>query len=328
MRLLIFLFTLLLLHQPVFCQKMDYSIPKGYEKGIDKKDYRMIVDASVAVISQRYQIERVADGTIYLKAGQDMKAFNVHNLIAKCLLVKDKDHWEQVVQDHFEKMFSSIDEQKKINPADFQTVKQYLSLRIYGQDFIEQRGGSEKFVIRTDLEGAYTMLMLDLPGAFIPVDKPVFEGWQKTESEVFALAQSNVNQQPIDKVTKSFQVDNAEVEIIFLGNEDYAASYALDLIHNSPELVGQWGSVVAMPNKGLVNVCRISREKPIEFIKFIQLTQATVEQYYSQHPQPISDQYYWYYNGKFTRIQVTATAEGTINVLAPMGLSELMSVKK
>jgi hypothetical protein len=98
-------------------------------------------------------------------------------------------------------------------------------------------------------------------------------------------------------------------------------------MNNSPELVGEWGCAIAIPNKGLVDLCRISRDKPVDFVKFIQLTKAFIEKSYTGHPQPISNQYFWYYKGKFTRINVSTAPDGHINVLSPNGLTELMTAK-
>jgi hypothetical protein len=47
-----------------------------------------------------------------------------------------------------------------------------------------------------------------------------------------------------------------------------------------------------------------------------------------QHPQPISDQYCWDYQARFTRINVLTDADGNINVIAPMRLTERTSEKK
>jgi len=155
----------------------------------------------------------------------------------------------------------------------------------------------------------------------------MFNLWGKDSLEVFQAALANVNKQKIEKVTKTFKVDGADIELTLLGNEDYAGSYALDLMNNSPELVGEWGCAVAIPNKGLVDLCRISRDKPVDFVKFIQLTMPFIEKSYSEHPQPISNQYFWYYKGKFTRINVTTGPDGNINVLSPYGLTELITAK-
>ncbi|MDX2047730.1 MAG: hypothetical protein SFU87_13150 [Chitinophagaceae bacterium] len=310
-----------------FAQKINYNIPEGYEKSISKDDYKKIVDIAVPIVAKRYSINNVQDGTIFLKAGQEMKEFNLHNIIDKCVSVKDTSQWSKIIEGHFKNIFSYIDEQKNIDPENYDAIKKYLSLRIYPAEVITQRGGTSSLIVKTDIERTYTLLMLDLPGAFTPVQKEMFLLWKKDTSEVFKIAQDNVNRQQIKKVTRQFDIDGTNVEISFLGNEDYAASYALDLINNSPDLVGEWGSVIAMPNKGIVDICKISRNKPVDFVKFIQRLKARVEQSYREHEQPISDQFFWYYRGKFTRIRVITQRNGSINVISPFGLTELMTEK-
>ena len=54
---------------------------------------------------------------------------------------------------------------------------------------------------------------------------------------------------------------------------------------------------------------------------------ASIEQFYNQHPQPISTDFYWYYEGQFTRMNVLDN-QGEITVIAPIGLAELMTEKK
>ncbi len=308
-------------------QQIDYTIPEGYESRISQEDYKKIVDIAVSIINKRYTVESVKQGAIYLKKNGEISTLNLHNVITLCKTSNNKDEWKLLIEEHFSKLFSSIDEQKKINPADYESVRKYLSLRIYNLRAIRERGGEEALVLKTDLEGTGTVLMLDLPGAFVPVDKKMFLLWKRDSTEVFKVAQNNVNKQEIEKVTKLFPIDGNDIEISFIGNEDYAASYALDLMNNSPDMVGEWGTVVAIPNKGLVDLCKISRSKPLDFVKFIQSTKRLIEQAYIDHPQPISDQYFWYYKGQFTKISVLTNKDGTVSVISPFGLTELMTTK-
>lgn len=310
-----------------FAQKIHYDIPDGFEKDISKADYKKIVDISVQIVAERYTIDIVKDGTIHLNKGQDMQAFNLDNLILKCAAVADKSKWDDVIQQHFHSMFSTIDAQKEIDVENYETIKRYLSVRIYPSEFINERGGASSFIVRSDLEGTYTLLMLDLPNAFTPVQKQMFDAWKKDTAEVFKIAISNIGTQQIEKVTKTITYDKINIEISFLGNEDYAASYALDLLNNSPELVGEWGSVLAIPNKGLVNVCKISKQRPVDFVKFIQMTKPLIEKSYLEHQQPVSDQFFWYFKNKFTRIEVLVDDNGNINVISPAGLTALMTEK-
>lgn len=328
MRTLLFIVLTTITQLSASGQKISYNIPDGYESDITKEDYKKLVDISVPIVSKRYTIDKVKDGTIQLKGGQEMEALNLHNLIDKCVAVMDKSKWNLVIQEHFESLFSSIDEQKKIDPENYESVKKYLSLRMYPSQTVDQRGGVERLVARKDLDGTYTLLMLDLPGAFTSVQRAMFTVWKKDTAEVFKVAQDNINKQQVEKITQQFDIDGTQVEISFLGNENYAASYALDVQSNSPELVGEWGSVVAIPNRGLVNICKISKDKPVDFVKFIQRTKPLIEKSFSEHPQPISSEYFWYYKGKFTKITVLTEANGNINVISPFGLTELMTEKK
>jgi hypothetical protein len=328
MRYLACSFLLTLLFCTTQAQDISYDIPQRYKRDITAAEYKRIVDYAVPIVAKRYKIDQVSGGTIYLNKGQDLKEINLHNLLLKCVTVKDKSLWEKVITAHFDNIFTSIDEQKKIDPANFETISKYLSLRIYPVATVQERGGVTAVIARTDLEGTYTLLMLDLPGAFVPVQKKIFELWKKDTNDVFSIAQANVNKQVVEKVTSPFDAGGVTIEVSFLGNEDYAASYALDLLNNAPEMVGAWGSAICMPNKGLVNICKISKEKPVDFVKFIQRTKPQIEQSYQQHSQPISDEYFWYYKGKFTKIKVLTNADGTINVIAPAGLTALMTEKQ
>lgn len=322
---LILLLLFLSLTQSTLAQKISYDIPEGYEKVISKTEYKKIVDLVVPTISKRFSIDFVKDGAVHLKTGE---IFNLHNLIGKCVAVQDKSLWKEVIQEHFNNIFSSLDEQKNIDPNNFESVKKYLSLRIYPEKTVAMFGGVSNLIAKIDLEGTYTLLMLDLPGAFTAVQQKMFDLWKLDTTTVFKIAQDNINKHPVEKLTKMFEMDGSEIELSFIGEENYAASYALDLRNNSPELVGEWGSVVAMPNKGLVNICTINKNKPVDFVKFIQFTKSIVEQYYQEHDQRISTDYFWYYKGKFTKIRVTTDASGNISVLSPMRLTELMAEKE
>src|SRR5450432_1442550 len=125
MRILSLFFVVVTVNIALKAQSINYTIPAGYEKDISKEDYKKLVDIAVPVVSARYSIGFVKDGTIQLKKGQDLGAVNLHNLILKCVAEKDKSLWKEIIQGHFDNIFSSIDEQKKIDPANYETIKKY-----------------------------------------------------------------------------------------------------------------------------------------------------------------------------------------------------------
>lgn len=314
----LFLFTSLSLS----AQKIEYSFPEGYENEISKKDYKFLVKESVKAISKYYKIASVKEGEVELEEGQDFTILNLHNLILRCIEV-ERENWPALINEHFDGMYQSIESQKQLDVSKFETVSDYLSIRIYPESFVMQNGGADNMIVKTHLEGTLSLLMLDLPSAFTPVQKDVFKLWDKSMEEVFDIAQRNVNKQESVKATESFKVKNSTIEVHFLESEDYGASLGLDLENNAPEFLGEWGAVVAIPNKGIINVCKVSKENPVEFVLFIQKFQVVVEQFYQQHSQPVSTDFFWYYKGEFSKITVL-NVNGDLQVISPQGLTQLM----
>lgn len=311
---------------PLLAQEISYTIPEGYEDVITKEDYKFLVDESVKVISKHYSVSAVNDGGIELQEGEDYATFNLHNLILRLADI-EKQRWKEIVQAHFDGMYESMEQQKQMDPTKFETLVDHLSIRVYPKSFVEERGATESLVLQEKIEGTYSVLMLDLPSAFSAVQKQVFELWGKSTDEVFEKAQQNINQQEFTQASENFEVNGKAFEAHFIENEDYGASIALDLAYNAPELVGEWGSAIAIPNNGIINICKISKENPLDFVLFIQKFKPVVEQFHQQHPRPVSTDFFWYYKGKFTKINVIVR-DGGVEVISPLGLTELMTEKE
>jgi hypothetical protein len=320
---LLFLIFMVIAFDRADAQPVDYSVPQAYKKSIKKNEYKKIVDITLPLIAKRFDIENLREGVIYLKPSQELQVIDLGEVISKCSETTS-DKWEEVINGYFNGLFSAMDSKKNLDINRYETVRNFLSIRIYPKEMVDRRGGTENLVVRTDLEGTYTLLMLDLQSAFTPVQQSVFGSWNRDIDEVFKQAQANVNKKEMIKEVREFKAGKTRLEAIFIENEDYTASFALDLMNNSPEYVGEWGAVVAMPNKGIVNICKITKEKPLDFVPYIQLFKKPAAELYQNHLQPVSDQFYWFYKGRFTLINVTEDKNGNITVLPPIHLTELI----
>ena len=213
--------------------------------------------------------------------------------------------------------------QENPDPHSYESLKKFLSLRIYPKEFVDAHGGTAPLITRVDLENTYTVLVFDLPGGFTAVTNEMFDTWHKNIAEVFQSAQANVDSNQVARVSKTFALQDSTVEVNMLVEKNYAASYALDIAHNAPDLVGEWGCVVAMPFKGLVAVYKLNKGDRLDWTRFIRLTQPFIEKSYQEQAEPISNQYFWFYRGKFTRIN-TYVQEGIYHIAPPEGLSNLL----
>ena len=307
-------------------QKISYDVPEVYKNEISSQKYKAIVDQSILEVSKYEKVFSFENGFIKTESGFQA---GLDNLLYKCKNEDDNKNLNLIIKEHFDGLFSSMDFSKSLNLKNFDKIKEYLSLRIYPKEYFEQYIKPENSVYKIDLEGTYTILMLDLPTAFTNVQRSeMFNFWNKSENELFSLAQKNVNKHTVNKLTQEFDLGGVKIEISFIDDETYAASYALDLINNSKDFVGEFGSVVALPNKGIINICNITKKKPLDFVKFIQGTKSLVQKFHDDHPYPVSTDFFWYYNGKFKKIAVIQNNDGSVDVAAPQELSELLLKNK
>ena len=307
----------------MFAQEIDYTIPTGFEKQISQKEYNFILDKAIDVINQYAKVAAVDWGEIQLEAlnNNEQPIFYIDNVLKKCI-VEDKKSWKKIVKEHFENYFEGLKSHEKLDVHNFEAIRPYLSIRIYEEKFVKDYS-EDNWITKTDLPGTTSVLMLSMPTTFTTVTKDVFALWKKSKEEIFAIAQQNVNENQIFKHTEFFEFNGNDIEINILQNENIGSSFVLDLAHTAPEFIGELGSVVAVPNKGFVIMHKISREEPLEFMQFIQANVDFVHASFSQHPQPVSQEFFWYYKGKFTRIHVENGAN--FEILAPLELSQLIA---
>ncbi|MBD8082611.1 hypothetical protein [Chryseobacterium caseinilyticum] len=303
-------------------QKISYDIPELFKNEISDKKYKTIANLSVREVSKREKVVSLDDGIIKTESGFQA---GLDNLLSKSKNENDDKVLAAIVKEHFDGLFDSIDFSKSLDLKNYNKVEEYLSLRIYPEEYFEEYFKPENAVFRKDLEGTVTMLMLDLPTAFTNVQrKEMFDFWKKDEKELFAIAQQNINKQTVTKLTQEIDLGGSKIEISFIENETYAGSYGLDLLNNSKDFVGELGSVVAFPNKGIINICKITKEKPVDFVRFIQGTKGLIRKFHDEHPYPISSDFFWYYDGKFTKIMVIENPNGNIDVVSPHELTQLL----
>ncbi|MBT30883.1 MAG: hypothetical protein CMO01_14590 [Thalassobius sp.] len=308
---------------------IDYTLPENVKGVFKKKEYKFIIDQTINTISKRHKVVAVKNGAIVFNAEGDLANFNFYDLLYKCTDYGKKSEWETVIDDYVNSVLSSIEARNQIDLYNFETIKDRLAIRLYPEYTFARYDSLDQLIYRSDLEGVYSMLMLDLPETFSPIYKEMFEAWNVSEDDCFKIAQQNINKQDVHKEQYELETFTGDsIKMYFLANDDYAASYVLGLQNNSPELVGDWGSIVAIPNKGIVNLCPISKDNAFDFVPFIQRLIPVISQFHDQHPQPVSKDFYWYYKGEFTKVNLSQDEHGNTTVIAPYGLGELMTVQE
>lgn len=298
------------------------------EYNLTDSEYNQIVRLTMNEVANYFTIKEFKEGSIILEPDQEETVVSIHNVVVKCVNIANRTLWPEVVADHFEEAFIAHKNQKNLGEEDYESIKDKLSLRVYPAGFIHEHGDPSAFVTKTDLEGTYTVLMIDTPSAFMMVPNDDFLRWNKSTEEVFETAQRNVNKMPVETLREEVDFNGEPLTIFFIGNEDYAASHILDLAGNQPLMIGELGAIVTVPHKGLATVFRM--EKPYDgdeiFLNIARHIQSTIHFVQSEHAkpgQPVSDNFYWYFEGSFSKISVSFENEA-IMINPPKKLSDII----
>lgn len=309
-------------------QSVEYDIPETYNGKITKREYRQLVDAALTRIGQRYKVESVKGGAVKLAPGYEHASmFYLDNLVGLCLDETDRSAWPAVIDEYYGKLFGSMDAAAAIDMNNYATLREFLSIRIYNKELFNMSDSA--MVTREQLQGTRSTLMLDVLDAFRTVPRDAFDAWGIALDSVFSDAQRNVDRQPVEVVTENTEVQPGDsMEVTFVMNDDYGASYLLGLRKSHPEVFGAQGVVLAVPHKGVAILCKADKSEPLAHVQFIRAFHGAVQTEFKEHPQPVSDLFYWWYEGNFHPFSVRLDADGALHVVPPMRMNEAMGITR
>jgi len=295
------------------------TIPVQYTHLINQEDYTMILELSQDYLSQFGEISGLEDGVIlFIDSNLETNRFSLDNLVRKCS-GQDSNKWNETINEHFYNFFNNSE--SKYDFKDINQIKDILVIRIYPDGYFEAANFQDKIVYRVDFEDTKSTLVYDLPDKFQPAEQSHFEKWGISLESAFKIAQDNVNRMEID-ISKQNHKHGFEFFSFFSG--DYSASYLLDLAINASFSIGKFGSLVAIPTKGSAFVHPINHNDIALVIGDIH---DTVIKFYDEDPGPISVNYYWFFNNKYTKFPITRTEEGFRNYHLPLELDKLFKEK-
>jgi len=298
-----------------FAQKVDYSLPKTHQQFLKKKEYRQLLEYTLRQL-EGYDVVGVDKGEVSIKLGEYLHNFSMLPFIQQGATLNRQEQ-QTLIQDYISSLISSYHDQQLLTNADFSTVKKYLTLRLFPETAIDQ-DDRDRWIVRSEIEGIAVCVALDLPDGFASVERKQLLHWKISEAEIFQIAKENSRKRPYEVHQQSLE---GSAELIALGGGDYAANATFVLDEIIPEHIGQHGAVVAIPHQDMVLLQNLGEEEIADYQTFIRQLHGFVLDQYHQHAAPVSPYFYWYYQGKFTRIRLGKDPEGNLHIIPPSILS-------
>ncbi|MFD2938502.1 hypothetical protein [Flavobacterium notoginsengisoli] len=302
----------------IFKKKQEYELPQIYKGIISKDDYNIILDFSLLYHKeQNLLVSKIDEGEIVIEINNEIQHRYLDNLV-RVLSGNEKLKWKEIIFDHFNKL-------KYNNSAfeylykDFEYASQFLRVLIKGNNF-NLGDDISNYVHRIDFPDTNTFLVLEFEEQFHYILKDEILEWEKTENELFETALENIPQDEIEIKVYEFA---EKFKVFSFTSGDYSSSFMINLKNKADYVIGNFGSLVAIPTKGTALVYPIETNNILELIEVID---PTIEKFYNEDPGNITQNYYWFHNNKF-RLFSTGTDEDKKFIKLPEALSEMFANK-
>lgn len=263
-----------------------------------REEYTAFVEAIRRYFEGKKMGYTLHDGVVKVDSDEfDSDRLGLGNVSQVCKQRSNPKHYLEIVTEHFESMIRA----KLFNTefdsivTDYNKVKQYLGVRMYPMEYIQQIGMA--FVMGKPFAGdIYAMLVFDLPHSVQNVQPEQAAKWGRSFEELFETGIENIKRScPIAESRENFGEFHAW---FFSGEHFFVPNIALDL-HNRPDLVGAYGALVGMPHRHAAIVYPINS---LEVIKAINGMLPIVHGMNLEGPGSLSDNLFHYRNGEFEQL--------------------------
>ncbi len=209
----------------------------------------------------------------------------------------EPENYESLVASHFEAMLRSNKFQEAFEKIedDFEQVKQYLGVRLYGDQHIRHLG--KEHTVGKEFGGdLYAMLVFDLPDNITNVRPQHADKWGKKMDDLFKTGLENIHKKYPFQIT---QEEFNDFNIWFVQADHYFVPNIAFHLDQYPHLIGSKGALIGMPHRHAAFLY------PIESIEVVKALNGLIMAVYGMNeegPGSVSNNLFWYYNGKFENL--------------------------
>lgn len=268
-------------------------------------------------------LTETAEGTFRIEGGsaedQGMMV-GLWNLAQLCAQT-DREAWPQVVEEHFDFLGQGLVEQERLLATidDFGSVRDYLTLRVYEEGYSQL--SATRLVSRCDLPGTITALVFDLPSVVRCTTREETAAWGRSDAELWRIALENLRGRAVpDEIDR---IGPAGAEVVFMGGDSHFVASGVLLLEERPELLGRYGSIVAIPHRHVLLGHPVDDWSVLEPVQRVLMP--VVAQLWAEGPGSISPHLYWYRSGLFELIEAEVL-EDRIRYPAEDRLRQMLAV--
>lgn len=262
----------------------------------DGRAYRTFVDAVAADLTRRGLPFAMGDGVVHVTsrgAGEEPDQYGLSNLSQLCH-ANPQDEWPRIIASHFTSLLAMQGRDLDALAADYDQVRPILRVRLMPD---ESMGGVDlpESVARPVAPGMLAVLVYDFPDSTATVHVDHLASWPIEVDGAFEQAVANLDLEP-KALRDELEDGDARVTVRY-GDGFYVASDLLRLESVLPPDTPD--ALVAVPNR---HTLLLHPVRDATVIESMDAMYRLAVQLFREGPGSISDQPYWWHEGRLTHI--------------------------
>ncbi|MCL2296031.1 MAG: hypothetical protein FWC29_02985 [Methanomassiliicoccaceae archaeon] len=254
---------------------------------MDEKRYSAFISAIDDYFKRRGEPYTIDDGTVNVGSWK----FGLTNIVQICA-AQDPKEYPEMVEHHFALMVENEAFEASLVPDDFEKIKQYIGVRLYGEDYIS-RFGEDIMIRRPFAEDVFAALIFDFPQTIKNISRSDADKWNISDNELFDIG--------IENIRRNYQLQAQEVvlggdTVFTIETEHFFASNILFDIERNKRFIGKGGAIIGIPTRSLAAIY------PINDMKVVNVLSAFfdfVPRFYAGGPGSLTWQIFWYRDGRY-----------------------------
>ncbi len=265
---------------------------------MDQGQYKTFMDALAGFLKSNGGPDHKIDDGLVLFYGENpfgCERVGLLNLAQSCAQGRP-ERYPGIVEAYFRSFKKTNEFFKNFDTEvqDFEKVKEYLAVRLQGEDYHSQV--HDWAVFREVAEGLYAHLVFDLPDAVRTLNPDEAARWERTEDELFELARANVRRNYSSE--RQWQPVKSSGFWLFGADHYFAPNIIFDL-ERDEDLLGPGGAVIGVPHRQAALIHPIKSLAALEIIGRLVLV---CHNLYTAGPGSVSPNLYWYREGRFVAL--------------------------
>ncbi|MHB0936959.1 MAG: DUF1444 domain-containing protein [Armatimonadota bacterium] len=256
------------------------------------------------------------EGIFSVKVDDTEMQMGLGNLAQICHQAGDRTLWTGIIKTHLDQILDAPNDHVEEMLRDFDNVKDQLFIRLMT---LEGMPRQDLAVARNDIPGTIAYLAVDLPTTVRSITTGEVDGWDKTPGQLYEIGLNNVRTKSAIQEARIPVQEGIEF-IGVTGDDFFVASHTL-LLHEHPDWMGRYGSLVIIPTRQSFVVFPINDLLFTKAMQYLAMMATGLEQ---EGPGSITNNVFWYNDGSYVDIPYKIESK-TVSVTPPADFVAMMN---